>query len=138
MKMKLLTLNGLESGAEKKFEAQADEWVSAMADREGVGYDELRPHLVSLHYEPKYRLEAVFVIPEHTPIKLCSDYFAYIDSEKMRVASIENGKLVGDYMWYAFRTNCNGSVSFHGVKDLSHALLLARWAYEEDERAKWI
>lgn len=135
--MNLMTLKGLESIAERKFEERADEWVRAIAEREGVGFDELRPYLVSLHYEPKYRLEAVFVVPEHTPIKLLSDFFAYIDSEKMKVASIENGELVGDYVWYVFRTNCNGSVSFHGVKDLGHALLLAHWAHEEDERAKW-
>ena len=134
--MRLMTLKGLESIAERKFEEQASDWVFAIAEREGVSADELRPYLVSLHHDPKYRLEVVFIIPKHTPIKLFSDYVSYSD-QGGKVAKLENGKLVGDYDWYAFKTHNTGSVSFHGVDDLGHALLLARWAYEEDERAKW-
>jgi len=132
--MSLMTLKDLESMAATKFKKQADEWALAIAEREGVDFNDLRPYLVSLHYEPKYRLEAVFVIPEHTPIKLSSVYSSYTPG----VAKLENGKLIGDYDWYTFKTHNTRSVSFHGVDDLGHALLLARWAHEEDERAKWL
>ena len=70
--MRLMTLKGLENVAERKFENLADKWVCAIAEREGVGFNDLRPYLVSLHYGPKDHLEAVFVIPKHTPIKLLS------------------------------------------------------------------
>lgn len=132
--MRLITLRGLESAAEKRFKAEADKWVYAIAERESVGFDELRPHLVSLYHHPNYQIEIVFVIPEHTPIKLFSGYSSYTPG----VAKLENGKLVGDYDWYAFKTHTTGSVSFHSVQSLGEALLLARWAYEEDERAKWM
>ncbi len=135
--MNLMTLRGLESGAARKFEKQADEWGRAIAEREDVGFDELKPYLVSLYYDPKYRLEVVFVIPKHTPIKLCSDRRPCSDSGG-EIARLENGKLIGKYGWYAVKTHTTGSGSFHGVDDLGHALLLARWAYEEDERAKWM
>lgn len=131
--MSLTTLKNLESTAERKFEERAHKWVYAIAEREGVSADELRPHLVSLYHDPSYRLEVVFVIPGHTPIQLSSGGTSYTP----KVARLENGKLVGKYGWYAYKKHETGSVSFHGVDDLGHALLLARWAYEEDERAKW-
>ena len=134
--MRLVTLKGLEAIAERKFEEQVYKWGRAIEDREGVGPDELKPYLVSLYYEPKWRLEIVFIIPEHTPIKLFSDSKPYSDPPG-EAAKLENGKLVGDYDWYADKWHDTRSSSFHRVDDLGHALLLARWAYEEDERAKW-
>lgn len=128
----LMTLDGLESIARKKFNEQADEWVRAIARREGVGYDELRPHLVSL-FRSTHRLEVVFIIPGHTAIQLN----AWVtDSEQ--TAKVVGGKLGGDYDWFALRPHSNGSVSFSGTKGLGEALLLSRWAYDDDERAKWI
>ena len=131
--MNLVTLRALESIAERKFEKLADEWVYAIAKRENVGFNDLRPYLVSLYYDPEHRLDVVFVVPKHTPIKILSIYSSYTP----RVAKLENGKLIGNYDWSAFKTHSTGSASFHGVDDLGHALLLAHWAYEEDERAKW-
>ena len=135
--MNLLTLKGLESMAEKKFEAQADEWVRAIADREDIGYDELRPHIVSLyHKEENHYLEITFSIPEHNPIQFYSTHYEKDGSKN--VVGIEGGKLIGNYGWYAYRTNYVGSPSFHGCDNLGHALLISRWAHEGNERAKWI
>jgi len=131
--MSLITLKDLEGVAKAKFEEQADKWTRAIAEHEGVGFEELRPYLVSLYHHPGYQVDVVFVIPKHTPIKLSSKYSPYTPG----IAKLEDGKLVGDYNWYVFKTHTTGSVSFHGVDGLGHALLLARWAYEEDKRAKW-
>lgn len=131
--MNLMTLKELETIAEIWFEEQADEWVRAIADREGVEFDELRPYVVVLDHHHLRRSEIVFVIPKHTAIKFRSCGYPY----ERDTAKLEGGKLIGDYDWYVFRNHSANSVSFNSVKNLGQALLLARWAYEEDERAKW-
>lgn len=133
----LMTLKGLESIAEKEFEGQADEWAEAIARREGIGFHDLRPYLVSLCYEPGWFLEVVFVIPEHTPIKLWANHYAFEDKERQVVPKIEDGKVIGDYCWMAFREHSTGSPSFTGVKSLGHALLLSRWANDGNMKAEY-
>jgi len=136
--MNLLTLKSLENLAEKKFEIQADEWVWAIANLEGVGYDELRPHVISLYYWPGHHCQIVFDIPQHTPIQLHFNDYSKYKEDGMSIIQLGNDELVGKCSWFAYRTNYCGSPSFHGCDNLGHALLVSRWAYEEDERAKWI
>lgn len=134
----LMTLKWLESVAEKEFESRADEWVKAIAKREGVGFDELRPYLVSLLHDKGYMTELVFAIPGHTPIELLSDFmhFApdYINA-KARVAHLADGELVGEYRWYAHR-NHDDHTCFYTVRyDLGQALMLAQRAYDKEKDA---
>lgn len=132
--MNLMTLTGLEAIAEKEYEKQADEWVRALAKREGLDVEMLRPHLIAAYHMPNVKTDLTFRFPGHSVIRLASD-----DRDgKEYVAHIEGGKLVGPYTWYAYRVNCVGSASFHGCEGLGHALLVARWAHDHDERAEWV
>ena len=126
--MKLLTLRGLEAIAEKQWEEKAKQLVRAIAEQEGVDFNQLYPYLVDYSFG-NGRVDAIFKLPGHTAIRLFGGY------GHRAPANLVNGEIDGDYGWMAWAYRKMGSPAFTGCENLGEALLLARWAYEQDNRA---
>ena len=129
----LKTLEELKNAAEKEFEEQVDRWIRALAEREGISFDDLRQHLLAFRYRRGWSLKIVFGFPDHTPVVLFSDFLDHYSKEL--VAHLEDGKLIGNYRWYAYRDHDGGGD--YSAENLGEALLFATWVSEEDSRAKW-
>jgi len=127
---KKMTLVELERIAEQRWEEEAKRLVQAIAEREGVDFEELYPYLIDYGLGSNW-IHASFKFPGHSLIVLQGGL-----GEDPPLALTEKG-LQGKHIWMAYINPKTSSPRYTGYDSLGNALLMAYWSYEQDDRALW-